>query len=42
MTRQFRPKLDGSIVLRRNQSHSDQIGVGYLENAIIASVLMTF
>ena len=42
MTRQFRPKLDGSVELRRNQSHSDQIGGGYLENAIIASLLMTF
>lgn len=41
MTRQFRPKLDGSVELRRNQSHSDQIGGGYLENAIIASLLMT-
>ena len=42
MTRQFRPKLDGSVELRRNQSHYDQTGGGYLEHAIIASVLMRF
>jgi uncharacterized protein (PEP-CTERM system associated) len=42
MTKHFRPKLDGSVELRRNQTHSDQIGGSYLEHAIIASVLMRF
>jgi uncharacterized protein (PEP-CTERM system associated) len=42
MTRQFRPKLDGSVELRRNQTHSDQTGGSYLENAIMASALMRF
>ncbi|MGC2049682.1 MAG: TIGR03016 family PEP-CTERM system-associated outer membrane protein, partial [Gallionella sp.] len=42
MTRQLRPKLDGSVDLRRNESHSDQTGGGYLENAITASLLIQF
>jgi uncharacterized protein (PEP-CTERM system associated) len=42
MTRQFRPKLNGSVDLRRNQNHSDQIGGGYQENAITASLLIQF
>lgn len=42
MTRQFRPKLNGSIDLRRNQQYSNQIGGGYDENAITASLLMQF
>ena len=42
MTRQFRPKLNGSVDLRRNQQDSSQIGASYQENAIIASLSMTF
>jgi uncharacterized protein (PEP-CTERM system associated) len=42
MTRQFRPKLNGSVDLRRTLQHSNQIGGGYLEHAITASLLMQF
>jgi len=42
MTRQFRPKVNGSVDLRRNQQYSNQIGGGYQENAVTASLLMQF
>jgi hypothetical protein len=42
MTRQFRPKFNGSVDLRRTVQHSNQIGGVYEENAIIASLLMQF
>lgn len=42
MTSQFRPKLNGSVNLRRTLQHSNQIGGGYQENAITASLLMQF
>lgn len=42
MTKQIRPKLNGSVDLRRSLQQSNQIGGGYEENAIIASLLMQF
>ncbi len=42
MTRQFRPKLNGSVDLRRTLQPANEIGAGYQENAIIASLLMQF
>jgi uncharacterized protein (PEP-CTERM system associated) len=42
IARQFQSKLNGSVILRRTQQDSDQIGVSYRENAIIASLLMAF
>ena len=42
MTRQFKPKLHGALNLRRTYQHPNQLGVGYLEHAVIASLLMQF
>ncbi|MGA8148719.1 MAG: TIGR03016 family PEP-CTERM system-associated outer membrane protein [Gallionellaceae bacterium] len=42
ISRQFQPKLRGSIILRRIQQDSDQFTVGYQEDDITASLLMTF
>ena len=42
MTRQLRPKLNGSLDLRRTKQHSNQIGGSYQENAITASLSMQF
>lgn len=39
---QFRPKLSGSVNLRRTLLYSNQIGGGYQENAITASLLIKF
>lgn len=42
LSRQFRPKLNGSIALRRLQRDSSQDGGDYRENALIASLFMRF
>ena len=41
-TRQFKPKLSGALDLRRTYQHPNQLGQGYLEHAITASLLMQF
>ncbi|MEN6587992.1 MAG: TIGR03016 family PEP-CTERM system-associated outer membrane protein [Sulfuricella sp.] len=42
LTRQFQPKLSGSVELRRVQRDSNQSGGDYRENAITASAHMIF
>ncbi|GAO34852.1 hypothetical protein SCT_0232 [Sulfuricella sp. T08] len=42
LTRQFQPKLDGSLELRRLQRDSSQDGGDYSENALTASLFMRF
>jgi len=42
LTRQFQPKLSGSVELRRLQRDSSQDGGDYRENALIASLFMRF
>jgi len=42
LTRQFQPKLNGSIEFRRLQRDSSQSGGDYGENALIASLSMRF
>lgn len=42
MTRQFQPKLSGTVSLRRNQQSSNQVGGGYQENSITASLSLKF
>ena len=42
MTRQFRPKINGSVDLRRTQQPLNQLGGSYRENAVVASLLMKF
>lgn len=42
LTKQIQPKLNGSINLRHVERTSNQIGSEYRENAIIASLLMSF
>lgn len=42
LSKQFQPKLNGMIELRRIESESNQANSGYSENAITASVNMTF
>lgn len=42
LTRQFQPKLNGSVELRRMQRDSNQSGGDYSENALIASLSMRF
>lgn len=42
LTKQFQPKLNGMIELRRNERDSNQTNGAYSENAITASVNMNF
>lgn len=42
MTRQFQPKLSGSIALRRNQQNSNQGSSDHQENVVTASLSMKF
>lgn len=42
LTKQFRPKVNGSIDLRHNQADSNQSGSNYRESAITAKLHMTF
>lgn len=42
LTRQFRPKLNGSVNLRHNERDTTQSGGNYRENAITANLHMTF
>ncbi|CAH1906388.1 conserved hypothetical protein [Candidatus Nitrotoga sp. HW29] len=42
LTKQIQPKLNGSINFRHVERTSNQIGSDYRENAIIASLLMSF
>jgi uncharacterized protein (PEP-CTERM system associated) len=42
LTKQIQPKLNGSVNLRHVERTSNQIGSEYRENAIIASLLMSF
>lgn len=42
MTRQFRPKLNGAVNLRHNERDTTQSGGNHRENAIIATLHMTF
>jgi uncharacterized protein (PEP-CTERM system associated) len=42
LTRQFQPKLNGSLEFRRLQRDSSQSGSDYSENALIAFISMRF
>ena len=42
LTRQIRPKLNGAVNFRHTERTSNQIGSEYRENAIVASLLMSF
>ena len=42
LSRQFQPKLNGSVELRRLQRDSSQDGGDYRENALVASLFMRF
>ncbi|CAH1079373.1 TIGR03016 family PEP-CTERM system-associated outer membrane protein [Candidatus Nitrotoga sp. 1052] len=42
LTRQIRPKLNGAVNFRHVERTSNQIGGEYRENAVIASLFMTF
>lgn len=42
LTRQIRPKVAGTVELRRNQADSNQSGSNYRENAIFANLHMVF
>lgn len=42
LTRQFQPRLSGSLSYRRLQSDSNQSGAGYTENAVSAALNMRF
>ncbi|MDH3314143.1 MAG: TIGR03016 family PEP-CTERM system-associated outer membrane protein, partial [Gammaproteobacteria bacterium] len=41
-TRQFQPRLSGSLSYRRRQSDSNRIGNDYTENAVFATLQMSF
>ncbi|MDP1639276.1 MAG: TIGR03016 family PEP-CTERM system-associated outer membrane protein [Candidatus Nitrotoga sp.] len=42
LTRQIQPKLNGAVNFRHTERTSNQIGSEYRENAIVASLLMSF
>jgi len=42
LTRQFQPRLSGSLYYRLQDKDSTQRGAEYRENAGVASLLMTF
>lgn len=42
LTRQFQPRLSGSLNYRRLQNDSDQSGAGHTENAVSAALNMSF
>lgn len=42
LTRQFQPKVSGSLTYRRLENDSNQPGAGYTENAVSASLSMRF
>jgi uncharacterized protein (PEP-CTERM system associated) len=42
LTRQFQPRVSGSLLYRVQDKDSTQLGAEYRENAAVASLLMTF
>lgn len=42
LSRQLQPRVSGSVYYRRQRQDSTQLGADYRENAVVASLLMTF
>jgi uncharacterized protein (PEP-CTERM system associated) len=42
LTRQFQPRLSGTLGYRRQQNDSNQSASSYTENAVFASLQMRF